>query len=84
LKTISPELAARLAKIVGRDHCLTDEVQLRTYESDGLTSFRATPGVVVLPGSTEEVVSVVKLASSAGAPIVSLRGSHLPPGEGLR
>ena len=31
---------------------------LRTYECDGLASFRARPALVVLPGSTEEVAAV--------------------------
>jgi len=39
-----------------------------------LASFRVTPGVVVLPESTEEVVACVKLAREAGLPIVA-RGS---------
>src|SRR5205814_7998966 len=48
--------------------------QLHTYESDGLASFRVTPGIVVLPESTEEVVGCVKIAHDAGLPIVA-RGS---------
>ena len=55
-----------MAAIVGRSHCVSEPEQLRTYECDGLTSFRATPGLVVLPGTTEEVSRVVKLAASAG------------------
>jgi len=59
---------------VGTAYCYSRPEQLRTYESDGLASFRATPGVVVLPASTEEVVACVKLAREAGLPIVA-RGS---------
>jgi glycolate oxidase len=67
-------LIARFAAAVGAAYCYSKPEQLRTYESDGLASFRATPGVVVLPASTEEVVACVKLAREAGLPIVA-RGS---------
>ena len=73
-----------MAAVVGRSHCVSEPEQLRTYECDGLTSFRATPGLVVLPGSTEEVSRVVKLAAAAGLSIVArgagtgLSGGALP------
>src|ERR1700674_3555172 len=73
-----------MAAVVGRSHCVSEPEQLRTYECDGLTSFRETPGVVVLPGSTEEVSRVVKLAAAAGLSIVArgagtgLSGGALP------
>jgi len=47
---------------------------LRTYECDGLTSFQTTPGAVILPASTEEVVEAVRIARRANLPIVP-RGS---------
>src|SRR5207248_8165709 len=71
---ISPELIARFGAAVGEKNCIREPEQLRTYESDGLASFRATPGLVVLPSSTEEVVACVRLAREAGLPIVA-RGS---------
>ena len=67
-------LVARFAAVVGERYCYSKPEQLRTYESDGLASFRVTPGVVVLPSSTEEVVGCVKIAREAGLPIVA-RGS---------
>jgi glycolate oxidase len=67
-------LIARFAAVVGERYCYSKPEQLRTYESDGLASFRVTPGVVVLPASTEEVVGCVKVAREAGLPIVA-RGS---------
>jgi glycolate dehydrogenase FAD-linked subunit len=71
---LSAAIVARFAAIVGDEHCLSRPEQLRTYECDALTSFRARPGLVVLPGSTDEVVRVVKLARAEGLPIVP-RGS---------
>ena len=65
---------ARFAAIVGADQCISEPDQLLTYECDALTSFHARPGLVVLPGSTAEVVEVVKLARELAMPIVP-RGS---------
>ncbi|HTD52618.1 MAG TPA: FAD-linked oxidase C-terminal domain-containing protein [Thermoanaerobaculia bacterium] len=67
-------LIDRMTAVVGPSHCISDPAQLRTYESDGLTSFRVRPGLVVLPGSTVEVAQIVRLAREANLPIVP-RGS---------
>jgi glycolate oxidase len=67
-------VVARFAAIVGARQCISEPDQLRTYECDALTSFRARPGLVVLPGSTEEVIAVVKLARASGLAVVP-RGS---------
>jgi glycolate dehydrogenase FAD-linked subunit len=72
--TVPSEVVARLREIVGDRNCLSEPEQLRTYECDGLTSFRGTPGVVVLPGSSAEVAEVVKIARAHGLPLVP-RGS---------
>src|ERR1700739_3405227 len=71
---VPQETIARFSAIVGESHCISEPDQLLTYECDALTSFRARPGLVVLPKSTEEVVQVVLLARAAGLPIVP-RGS---------
>ncbi len=77
-------VAARMAAVVGQRNCIRDPAELRTYECDGLASFRVTPGLVVLPASTEEVAEVVRLAREAGLPIVprgagtGLSGGALP------
>ncbi len=71
---LSADVVARFAAIVGGQNCISRPEQLRTYECDGLTSFRCRPGVVVLPASTAEVVAVVKLARSLDLPLVP-RGS---------
>ena len=83
------DVAARMASIVGRGHCISDPAQLTTYESDALAAFRASPGLVVLPGSTEEVAGVVRVAREAGLPIVprgagtGLSGGALPVPGGV-
>lgn len=65
---------AQLAAIVGQEHVLHDAGALHTYASDALATFAVEPGVVVLPGSTDEVAEVVKTARQANLPIVP-RGS---------
>jgi len=82
--TARADVASRLAKVVGERHCISDPAELRTYECDGLTSFRVAPELVVLPGSTEEVAAVVRIAREAGLAIVprgagtGLSGGALP------
>ncbi|MGZ6077475.1 MAG: hypothetical protein ACXWK6_06685, partial [Myxococcaceae bacterium] len=52
-----PGVIQRLIAVVGEHNVIREAVQLRTYECDALTSFRASPSVVVLPASTEEVAA---------------------------
>jgi len=71
---LSRELVARFQDIVGAENCIFEADQLVAYECDALPHLRCRPGLVVLPKSRDEVVQVVKLAYSAGLPIVP-RGS---------
>lgn len=77
-------VAARFAKIVGRENCISDPAELRVYECDGLTGTRVRPALVVLPATTAEVSRCVKLAQELGMPIVprgagtGLSGGALP------
>src|SRR5205085_10832038 len=82
---VIPDAAIRsLRAAVGERNCFSEPEELRTYECDGLTSFKATPGVVVLPGSTEQVVEVVRIARAHALPVVprgagtGLSGGALP------
>lgn len=56
-------IARELEQIVGPDGLVTDPDELRVYETDGLTLFRASPDFVVLPRSAEEVARVVKFCN---------------------
>jgi len=86
---IAAGLAGRLAAIVGARHVIADPAALSTYECDGLTTFRVRPELVVLPGSTEEVSAVMRLAHGAGVPVVArgagtgLSGGALPVAGGV-
>ncbi|MBX9688841.1 MAG: FAD-binding protein [Candidatus Obscuribacterales bacterium] len=62
------QLAVELAQIVGDYHVLSSDVDLSLYESDAETLDRAKPDLVVLPGSTEELSEVLKLANRYKVP----------------
>ncbi|MEY2667438.1 MAG: hypothetical protein RJA59_76, partial [Pseudomonadota bacterium] len=47
-----PDLASRMAAVVGARNCFSAGPDLLTYECDGLTHGRTRPDLVVLPGST--------------------------------
>ncbi len=82
-------LAAELRGLVGDEHVITHEQQLRTYESDGLLQYAVMPGAVVLPGSAEETAAVVGACHRAGVPFVArgagsgLSGGALPVEDGV-
>jgi glycolate oxidase len=86
---MTPGLAAALTRITGPDHVITDPLELRTYECDGLTSHRSVPAVVVLPGSAEETAAVVRECVAASTPFVArgsgtgLSGGALPHPSGV-
>src|SRR2546423_2818283 len=68
------DLIDQLRAITGPEGVIAEPEQLLTYESDGLRNYRATPVLVVLPSSTEQVQRVVRLCHSLGIPVVP-RGS---------
>lgn len=82
-------LARRLAEVIGPDGVVTDPQELRTYECDGLTSYAAVPGIVVLPTTAEQVAQVVRVCGAAGVPFVArgsgtgLSGGALPRADGV-
>ncbi|HET7755134.1 MAG TPA: FAD-linked oxidase C-terminal domain-containing protein [Anaeromyxobacteraceae bacterium] len=78
-----PDVAARLAAVVGAAHVVGDPADLVVYECDGLTHGRTTPGLVVLPGSADEVSQVLRIARESGIPIVP-RGSGTGLSGGAR
>ena len=82
-------LAAELSAICGPASVLDDPLELRTYECDGLTAHRASPGLVVLPEVAEQVAAVVAACARAGVPFVArgsgtgLSGGALPRTDGV-
>ena len=86
---MTPEILEQLRSVVGREGLITSPEELRTYECDGLTAFRAVPGAVVLPRGTEEVQGVVGICHQARIPFVArgsgtgLSGGAMPVADGL-
>ena len=82
-------LAPRLREICGAGHVITEPLELRTYECDGLTSHRCVPALAVLPATSAEVASVVRACAAAGVPFVArgsgtgLSGGALPRSDGV-
>src|SRR5207245_3801742 len=82
-------IARELIGIVGSDGVATDPGELRVYETDGLTIFKAMPDIVVLPRSAEQVAGVVKVCHQERIPFVArgagtgLSGGALPVDGGI-
>lgn len=81
--------ANELASLVPAGAVLASEEQLRPYESDGLTAMKATPLLVVLPETIEQVQAILRWASANAVPVVArgagtgLSGGALPHEDGV-
>ena len=69
--SLSPAVRTEIGAVVGARHAIGEPEQLRVYDCDGLTGWRATPELVVLPASTEEVQGVVRICAREGVPFVA-------------
>ncbi len=69
--TISPTVLSELRAVVGQRWVLTAPAELETYASDATPTKRNRPGAVVLPGSHDEVVSVMRLLHDHRVPFVA-------------
>jgi glycolate oxidase len=82
-------LVAELRRIVGDEWVYTAEHQLRTYESDGLLQYTATPAAAVLPNSAEQVQAIVRACAREEVAFVArgagsgLSGGALPVADGV-
>src|SRR6202034_202092 len=80
---------AAMREICGPADVLTDPLERRTYECDGLTSHRTVPALVVLPETAAEVAAGVRGCAAAGVPFVArgsgtgLSGGAVPHAEGV-
>jgi glycolate oxidase len=82
-------IVAALRAIVPGEGVIAAEREMRPYESDGLTAYRALPMVVVLPETTAQVARVLKFCHAEGIKVVprgagtSLSGGALPLVDGV-
>jgi glycolate oxidase len=66
----APEVADRLAEIVGARHVLSRASELLVYNSDGLPGYRRQPRLAVFPGTRVEAIAVVRFLAEQGLPFV--------------
>lgn len=81
--------AEELSRMLTPQAVLSSEEELRPYESDGLTAMRATPLLVVLPDTIEQVQQIMRWAKRNRVPVVArgagtgLSGGALPLADGI-
>jgi glycolate oxidase len=89
---VSPTLAGladELRRLLGADAVRTEPAALRAYDCDGLTSHRATPGIVVLAADEAAVATTVGACARLGVPFVArgsgtgLSGGATPRADGV-
>jgi glycolate oxidase len=82
-------IVTALSAIVPGEGVIATELQMRPYETDGLTAYRQLPMVVVLPATTEQVSRVLAFCHAEGIKVVprgagtSLSGGALPLADGV-
>ncbi|MBU0734285.1 MAG: FAD-binding oxidoreductase, partial [Proteobacteria bacterium] len=82
------ELIGRLKEIVDPEYVLTSDMDLALYSYDASLE-KATPDVVVLPASTEEVSKIMALAYKGKIPVLgrgsgtNLTGGTIPTKGGI-
>ena len=82
-------IAAALRRIVPGEGVIEAPVEMRAFETDGLTAYRQMPLVVVLPETTAQVSAVLKYAHDNAIKVVprgagtSLSGGALPLADGI-
>jgi glycolate oxidase len=83
------EIAQALRRIVPGEGVIEAPVEMRAFETDGLTAYRQLPLVVVLPETTAQVSAILRYAHEAGVKVVprgagtSLSGGALPLADGI-
>lgn len=72
---LDKKIMERLVEVVGKDNCSDEDFVVQVYaKSLDSVSGRQAPAAVVIPGSTEEVSGIVKIANEFKTPILP-RGS---------
>lgn len=71
---MNPSFIKELEAIAGKQHTLTDRESLAVYGYDSTPELESLPGTVVLPGSTDEVIRIMRLCSDNGVSVTP-RGS---------
>jgi glycolate dehydrogenase FAD-linked subunit len=86
---VDAHILRELRAIAGVRGLITSPEELRTYDSDALTNYRAMPRAVLLPASTEQVQDIVRVCHREKIPFVArgsgtgLSGGALPVENGI-
>ncbi|HEY0238409.1 MAG TPA: FAD-linked oxidase C-terminal domain-containing protein [Friedmanniella sp.] len=86
---VTPAVVRELTALLGPGGVISELAQLRTYECDGLTGYRVTPALVLLPVTTAEVAAVVGVCAREDIAFVArgagtgLSGGALPVADGV-
>jgi len=73
--SLDSALIARFAEIVGASHAVTDPADIAPYLIEPRGYFHGQTGLVLRPGSTEEVSRILKLATETRTPVVPQGGN---------
>lgn len=83
------EIAQALRQFVSGEGVIETPIEMRAYETDGLTAYRQMPLVVVLPETTAQVSALLKYCHAHAIKVVprgagtSLSGGALPLADGV-
>ncbi len=83
------DIVEALRRIVPGEGVISEEAELRPFESDGLTAYRQPPMVVVLPENVTQVSAILRWCHEQGVKVVprgagtSLSGGALPLADGV-
>ncbi|WP_458791671.1 FAD-linked oxidase C-terminal domain-containing protein [Yoonia sp. MH D7] len=83
------QLVTELLTVLPANAVISDPIETRVYECDGLTAYRCQPLCVVLPSTTAQVAAVLKICFDLNVPVVprgagtSLAGGALPTADSV-
>lgn len=83
------ELVSELRSFLPAESVLYEGEDLRPYECDGLSAYRQTPMIVVLPQTEDEVIRILQICHRTKTPVVprgagtGLSGGALPHESGV-
>ena len=83
------ELVKKLRTFLPAESVLHETEDVRPYECDGLSAYRQTPMIVVLPRTEDEVAEILKVCHALKIPVVArgagtgLSGGALPHPQGV-
>jgi FAD/FMN-containing dehydrogenase len=72
---LTPAILGRLVAVVGRAHALTDADRQLPYLREWRDLYQGRAGVVLRPGTTEEVAQIMAIANAHAIPVVPQAGN---------